>query len=210
VPDPRVAFRPAGFVATALPSIETRCGFIAKRVRHGAAPPTFAAMTSTTNPTAPRSQPPLLPALLTGGVAAGVLDAASAFHDFGWGMPYGIASGLLGSRAFPDAGGGGTAIWILGLALHFTIAIGAAAVYCVASQRLVSLQHHFIVGGVLCGVGVYLAMMLIVLPMSAVPFPVGPFTVEGLRVGLLFHILLIGLPISGSRWWFSRRTPRPA
>ncbi len=165
-------------------------------------------MTTTPNPSAAPSRSVLLPALLTGGFAAGVLDAASAFYSFGWGMPYGIASGLLGSRAFPDAGGGGSAIWILGLALHFLIAIAAAAVYCLSSRRWSFLREHFILGGACCGIGVFLVMNLIVLPLSAVPFPIGPFTVTGLRQGLLFHIVLIGLPISGSLWLFSRRAPR--
>lgn len=150
----------------------------------------------------------LLPALLTGGFVAGVLDGAAAFHDFGWGMPYGIASGLLGAKAFPDAGGGGTTIWILGLALHFVIALGAAAVYGLASRRWGFLREHFVLGAVWCGIGVYLVMNLIVLPLSAVPFPVGPFTVTGMRRGLLVHILLIGLPIAGSLWLFARRARR--
>jgi hypothetical protein len=152
------------------------------------------------------SPPPsvLWSAILTGGFVAGALDAASAFITFGWGMPYGIASGLLGSKAYPADGGGGAGVWILGLALHFLIALSAAAAYCVSSKWLVFLRNHFLVGGVFFGIAVYLVMNLIVLPLSAVPFPVGPFTVNGLRLGLLFHILLIGLPISTSLWAFSR------
>lgn len=154
--------------------------------------------------------PSLLPALLTGGLLAGILDAASAIHAFGWKMFYGIASGLLGSKAFPQAGGGGAAIWILGAACHFLIALGAATAYCYASKPLPFLKERFIVGGVMCGIAVYLAMNLIVLPLSAVPFPVGPFSVKALQMGMLFHILLIGLPISISLWFFSRRERRAA
>jgi hypothetical protein len=146
--------------------------------------------------------------VLTGGLLAGVLDAASAIHTFGWGMPYGIASGLLGSNAFPQAGGGGASVWILGVALHFLIALAAAAIYCASSRRLPFLKNHFLVGGAFFGIAVYLVMNLVVLPLSAVPFPVGPFTVKGLRIGLAFHILLIGLPISLSLWFFSRRSRR--
>jgi hypothetical protein len=162
--------------------------------------------TSATIATSPSSLPP---ALLTGGLLAGVLDAASAIHNFGWGMFYGIASGLLGSHAFPQAGGGGPAIWILGVLLHFTIALSAAAIYCWAGKWLGFLGEHFVVGGMLCGVAVFLVMNLIVLPLSAVPFPVGPFTVQGLRMGLVMTILLVGLPISISLWFFSRRAKRP-
>lgn len=150
----------------------------------------------------------LLPALLTGGLLAGVLDAASAIHTFGWGMFYGIASGLLGSKAFPQAGGGGPAIWMLGFLLHFLIAFAAAAAYGGLSRWMGFRKGHLIVGGLLCGVAVYLVMNLIVLPLSAVPFPIGPFTVQALRMGLLFHVILVGLPISASYWFFLRRAAR--
>src|SRR5262245_38143905 len=143
-------------------------------------------------------------AILIGGIVAGVLDAASAFYTYGRGMPYGIASGVLGSKAFPADGGGGAGIWILGLALHFVIALSAAAVYCASSKRLVFLRNHFLVGGMFFGIGVYLVMNLVVLPLSAVPCPIGPFTVKGLRICLLAHIFLIGLPISISLWLFSK------
>jgi hypothetical protein len=147
----------------------------------------------------------LLPAIVTGGLAAGVLDGALAFYSFGSKVSYSIASGLLGSSAYPANGGGGAAIWLLGFALHFLIALGAAAIYSAVSTRLVFLRNHFLVGGVFCGVAVYLGMNLVVLPLSAVPFKVGPFSAEALRLGLLVHILFVGLPISTSLWFFSKR-----
>ena len=159
-----------------------------------------------TTPHTPTSTPAsLLPAILTGGLLAGVFDAASAIHSFGWTMFYGIASGLLGSHACPQAGGGGAPIWILGVVLHFVIALSAAAIFCLAARWLGALARHFVVGGVLCGIAVFLVMNLIVLPLSAVPFPVGPFTVQALRMGIVMTTLLIGLPISISLWFFSRR-----
>ena len=153
---------------------------------------------------------PLWPALLTGGLLAGAIDGASAIHTFGWGMFYGIASGLLGSKAFPQAGGGGPAIWILGAVLHFLIAFAASAAYGAMSKWLGFLKDHLVIGGVICGISVFLVMNLIVLPLSAVPFPIGPFTVGQLRMGLLFHVILVGLPISASYWFFSWRARRAA
>jgi hypothetical protein len=147
----------------------------------------------------------ILPAILTGGLAAGIIDGASAFLSFGWRMPLGIASGLLGSKAFPAAGGGGPAIWCLGLALHFAVALGAAATYCLASRRFGFLRDNFLLGGVICGIAVFLGMNLVVLPLSVVPFPIGPFSVGALRNGLGFHVILVGLPISTSLWYFARR-----
>ena len=120
-------------------------------------------------------------------------------------MAYGIASGLLGSKAFPAAGGGGAAIFTLGLALHFFIALSAAAIYCLSSRRLTFLKNNFIVCGIFFGIAVYLVMNLVVLPLSAIPVPIGPFTAKGLRSGIFFHVLLIGLPISTTLWFFSRK-----
>ena len=118
-------------------------------------------------------------------------------------MPLGVASGLLGSSAYT----GGAGVWTLGLVCHFTVALLSAAAYCWSSQRLVSFKQHFLVGGIICGIAVFLVMNLVVLPLSAAPFPIGPFDVRGLRMGFLFHILLVGLPISVSLWFFSRRKP---
>lgn len=147
----------------------------------------------------------MISAILTGGLLAGAFDGALAVHAFGWRMCYGIASGLLGSKAFPEVGGSGAGVWTLGLALHFLIAMCAAAIYCASSGWLTFLRKHFLFGGVVCGIGAFLVMNLVVLPLSAVPFPIGPFPVSGLRGGLISHILAVGLPISISLWYFSRR-----
>ena len=138
--------------------------------------------------------------ILAGGLAAGTLDAALAFALYGWGMPRGIASGLIGREAFQ--GGAGT--WALGLVLHFTIALIAAAIYGLSSRRLEFLRVHFVICGLFYGIAVYLVMNLVVLPLSAYPLPVGPFTVAALWKGLLGHMLVIGLPISTGVSRFSR------
>lgn len=143
----------------------------------------------------------LLPAILIGGGVAGTLDITSAFITFGWGVPRAVASGLLGSKAFQ----GGTGTWILGLALHFLIAFGAATIYCLASRKLEFLAPHFFVCGLFFGIAIFLVMNLVVLPLSAVPFKVGPFSVRGMIQGLLVHMFLIGLPISFSLRKFATR-----
>ena len=141
----------------------------------------------------------LLP-IIVGGLTAGALDATAAFITFGWGMPRGIASGLLGAKAFQ----GGTATWILGLALHFFIALCAAAVYWLASRKLEFLRINFFVCGLFYGIAVFLVMNLVVLPLSAIPHAIGPFTVAGLYQGLLAHMFLVGLPISMSVRYLAR------
>lgn len=135
----------------------------------------------------------LLPSLV-GGLAAATLDATSAFITFGWGMPRAIASGLIGASAFK----GGAGAWILGLAAHYSILIVAALIYGAASRRLPFLRVNFIVCGIFYGIAIYLVMNLIVLPLSAVPFPVGPFTVATLRHDMVMQVLLCGMPIASS------------
>ncbi len=138
------------------------------------------------------ARPAILLPILVGGFFAGLFDLMSAFYVYGWGVPRGIASGLLGQRALQ----GGLATWILGVVLHFLIAFIAATIYCFASWMLDFLKDHFLVCGLFYGIAIYLVMNLIVLPLSAVPFKVGPFTVVVLIRGLLIHMFLIGLPIA--------------
>lgn len=136
----------------------------------------------------------LLPALV-GGCAAATLDAIAAFLTFGSGMPRGIAAGLLGASAFQDGGAGP---WVLGLALHFSILIVAATLYGIASRRWSFLRVNFMLCGIYYGISIWLFMNLIVLPLSALPGPIGPFKVAGLLRGLIAHILAVGLPIAAS------------
>jgi hypothetical protein len=155
----------------------------------------------TASPTTTQSQSLAVP-ILAGGLAAGTFDIISAFLTFGWGnAARGVASGLIGKQAFT----GGLGIWLLGLALHFFIAISAAAIYCISSRRLGFLREHFIVCGLFYGIAIYLVMNLVVVPLSAFPFPVGPFSVRGLYQGLLVHMILIGLPIAASLRFLSKR-----
>ena len=139
----------------------------------------------------------LLPILIGGGIA-GALDLISAFITFGWRVPRGIASGLLGARAFQ----GGVGTWILGVVLHFTIALSAAAIYCLASRKLPFLREHFLVCGLFYGIAIYLVMQLVVLPLSAFPLKTNSITRAALSQGLLVHMLIIGLPISFGAWKF--------
>ena len=134
----------------------------------------------------------LLAAIVVGGATAGTFDLISAFLTFGVNVPRAIAAGLLGRQAFQSSGAG---TWILGVLLHYFIAFSAATVYCLASRRLGFLKEHFVVCGLFYGVGFYLVMNLIVLPLCALHLT-GPYQYRGLVQGLLIHMFLIALPIS--------------
>jgi len=139
-------------------------------------------------------KPQILPAILWGAWWAGLLDITAAFIR--WGKPVrllqGIASGLLGPRAFQ--GGSGTAA--LGLALHFFIAFSAAGVYYAASRKLAFLRKQAVAWGMLYGVAVYMFMSWVVVPLSALPKSKAPFSLTGLVLSLLTHMFCVGLPIA--------------
>jgi uncharacterized membrane protein YagU involved in acid resistance len=113
-----------------------------------------------------------------------------------------VASGLLGAAAF--TGGAPTAV--LGLFLHFFIALVAAAVYYIFSLRLTFLVRHPVPSGASYGVAVYLFMTYVVLPLSAVakrPFDLGAALI---MVGI--HIVCVGLPIALVVWRYSEQPGR--
>jgi hypothetical protein len=138
-------------------------------------------------------------AITVGGLLAGILDLTQAFILFGPKIPLAIAAGLLGPQAFH----GGAAVYLLGVLLHFFIAFSAAAVYYMASRKLVFLKEQPLVCGLFFGIAVELVMRLIVLPLSALHAR-GPYQYGGLVQGLLVHMILVGLPISFSIRWFTK------
>lgn len=132
-------------------------------------------------------------AVAVGGLAAGTLDLLQACILFGWDIPLVIAGGLLGRQAFH--GGAGT--YILGVLLHFFIACSAAAIYYAASRKLTFLNQNPLVCGLFFGGAVQEVMNLVVLPLSALHSR-GPYQLHDLILGLVVHMVVIGLPISFS------------
>lgn len=151
----------------------------------------MATSTNLASVTDSRIQPRLLLPILVGGAVAGTFDITSAFLTFGWIACRGVAAGLLGQEARQ----GGAGVWLLGLALHFFIATTIAAVYCLSSRRLTFLREHFFVCGLFYGMGAWMVMNLIVLPLSAIHVK-GPYPLHGMIQGILVHMFLIGLPIA--------------
>jgi hypothetical protein len=132
-------------------------------------------------------------AIAAGGLIGGTLDLTQACILFGWDIPLAIAAGLLGRQAFY----GGVATYVLGVLLHFFIALSFAAFYYGASRRLPFLKEYPLVCGLAYGAGVQELMNLVVLPLSALHAR-GPYKLHDLILGLLVHMVVIGLPISYS------------
>lgn len=132
-------------------------------------------------------------AIAVGGGVAGALDLTQACILFGWDIPLSIAGGLLGRQAFH----GGVGTYILGISLHFSIALSVAAIYYGASRRLRFMTEHPLVCGLFFGMAVENVMNLIVLPLSALHAR-GPYPLHDLILGIVVHMVVIGLPISYS------------
>jgi hypothetical protein len=123
-------------------------------------------------PTAGKVSVSVLSALqpvLWAGIICGVLDGLSAvgLTVLSGSTPVRlfqyIASGLVGRSAFT----GGLLSSGLGVLLHFSVALGAAAVYYAASRRAPFLNEHAILAGALFGVAVHVFMTFVVVPLPS-------------------------------------------
>jgi hypothetical protein len=134
--------------------------------------------------------------VVIGGAVAAAADIVFAFAFYGARgvsperILQSIASGLLGRAAYE----GGAATALLGLGLHGAIAIAAALVFCAAAARVPWLLRHPAWAALGFGVGMYAAMNLVVVPLSAFPHP-QRFPPDVLLPALAIHVLGVGLPI---------------
>lgn len=141
--------------------------------------------------------PAKLRAILVGGSIAGALDILFAIT---WAAVNGrtpawllqtVATGLLGKPAYED----GISSAILGLAAHFALSFLWAAVFVATATRLPRLAAKPAFTGPAFGILVFFAMRLVVLPLSAFPYPVS-FSQPGATLDLLSHMFFFGLPIA--------------
>jgi hypothetical protein len=148
------------------------------------------------------SSPRATPAILVGGVITGVIDLIYAMVVYSPRhpllIPLHIATGVLGVSAYK----GGVPTIILGVMLHFVVAIGAATVYYLASRCLPLLVERPVVCGMTFGGLVYFFMHLVVLPLSAVAHHHTPFVYQATE--FVEHWFVVGLPISFSVRHYSR------
>lgn len=135
-------------------------------------------------------------AIVYGGLIAGCLDLAFALTYYGLKggklikLLQSIAAGVQGKVAYQ--GGVGSAA--LGVAFHFAIALGAAAVFCAAGRALPVLVRMPWISGPVFGAGAYYFMNLVVLPFSALQTKGYPMKWEPWM--LAAHLFLVGLPIA--------------
>mgnify|MGYP000850322100 FL=1 len=109
--------------------------------------------------------------LLAGGLICGVLDIHAAFlsayltagRSPMW-VLRAVASALLGRDV---AFGGGAWVGVLGLGMHFTVAFGATLVFVLLSRKFPVLLRQAIPAGMTYGLGVYLFMNGVTIPLCS-------------------------------------------
>ncbi|HEV2116976.1 MAG TPA: hypothetical protein VGR48_13175 [Terriglobales bacterium] len=145
------------------------------------------------------ARPRFFETIILGGLLIGILDGLDAviFYGIADSVPphtifQGIASGLLGPRSFHY----GWLTVLLGIALHFLIAFGAATVYYAACLKIPSLLRSPFLFGPAFGLAVYAFMYGFILPLSAIPFKSSGTSGAALIDELLAHIFLVGLPVA--------------
>lgn len=131
-------------------------------------------------------------AILIAGLLCGILDITAAFVVYGRPLRLlqGIAYGLLGPEAFE----GGWITGMLGLACHFFVAFSASAVFYLAARKLKFMVRHAIPAGIAYGIVVYIMMQALIIPLSRIGRL--PFSLSGTAIGILIHVVCVGLPIS--------------
>ena len=149
-------------------------------------------------PSATQHSWPPYKTILLAGLVAGILDGLDAVVYIGLirGIPVRrvfqfIASGLLGTNSFR---GGWTTV-ALGILLHFVIATGAAATFYALSTKLRWALQQPLLWGPVFGIGVFLFMHYLVVPLSAAPKQ--PPTPLAPLINLIFsHVFFVGIPIA--------------
>jgi len=135
-------------------------------------------------------------AISVAGLTCGALDISAALVVYGLmgskplRLLQGIAGGILGPRTYS----GGISTALFGLALHFVIAFGAAAIFFLASRVMPFLLTHAVLSGVFYGIAVYFFMNRVVVQLSAATK--FPFSIKMMLIGVIIHIFCVGIPIS--------------
>jgi uncharacterized membrane protein YagU involved in acid resistance len=138
-------------------------------------------------------------AILVGGLVAGALDITYAFVLW-WlraqvtpvQILQSVAAGWLGKASYE----GGTKTAVLGALTHFFNALVIAAIFVGASRVWPILARRATLFGPLYGIGVYLVMNSVVIPLSNFPRRGGSPAPVVWITGVLAHMFLIGLPIA--------------
>lgn len=136
--------------------------------------------------------------VLRAGLLAGLLDGLDAALFIGWVRGVSvervfqfIASGAIGVKAF-RLGLAGAA---LGVFLHFVIATSAAAAFYLLTRWWEWPLRAPLIAGPIFGIGVFLFMHYLVVPLSAAPKQ-PPARISALANLIFSHVFFVGIPIA--------------
>jgi uncharacterized membrane protein YagU involved in acid resistance len=150
-----------------------------------------------------------LRAILAGGLIGGAFDITYACGVWAFRgispirVGQSVAAGLLGRDA---AVAGGVPTGLLGFALHFGMALVMAAVYYAAATQIPLLVRRAVICGAAYGLGLYLVMNYVVLPLSAIGKHGGTGPLYLVVPEILVHMFLVGLTMA----LFTRKALRVA
>lgn len=140
----------------------------------------------------------LAASIIVAGMVAGSVDifVASAINDLSPGfILQAIASGLLGKESYD----GGARTVVLGLLLQWGMSLIIAAIYHLAGARLPAPFERPVTFGALYGIGVFIVMSFIVVPLSAA-YPEPQPSVRGFVLNLA-AMVLFGLIVALTPWF---------
>ena len=135
--------------------------------------------------------------ILWSGLIAGILDAIAGvivYYIFFKFNPFQVLQFISTGIHGPEAMNGGMPMILAGTIYHFIIAYACAIIYFFFYPRVIFLRKNIAVMGLLYGLVIWLVMNLLVLPLSNIPK--SPFDINLAVVGILWHMVLVGLPIA--------------
>jgi hypothetical protein len=126
-------------------------------------------------------------AICIAGLTCGVMDITAALVVYGTigAKPLRLAQGIAGGVLGPSTYCGGVPTALLGLLLHFVIALGAASVFFLASRFIHFLIDHAVLSGVLYAAVYFLMNRVVVLISAATKYP---FSLTAMLIGVIIHI----------------------
>jgi hypothetical protein len=153
---------------------------------------------------------PILATALLVAILDGLFPIVVNFSRLQWAAPrrvfQSVAAGLLGRASFD----GGVPTALLGVCLHFTIAVIWTSIYALVVRRLpfvrrlVATRGGLVLAGSIYGALIWCSMDFIVIPLSRAAFtPVGN---PAFRQQLIWHMIGVGPTIV----WFTERVFGPA
>ncbi len=149
----------------------------------------------------------ILLAILAGGLLAGAADigvASVIYHSDPMSISRFISAGVLGKT---QAVAMGDQASFIGMGCQEMISVLAATVYVLAGLRFPILFRRPVIGGIVFGLGVYLVMSFVVVPLSLAPKGKG-ITLNFTYALTLAANMVYGLIISNVAAWILKRGSR--